>query len=270
MFKLFIQTLQTDWIKYKKSLLPWLSMVYVIFVIFLVSVFALEDNRNPENALFLLTRNITNISAFFLPYLLVLSITLLSYIEHRSQGWKLMYTQPVGRGYFYVSKLVFLVFLILFVFLFKFIISSIAVKLLELYKHEVKLSVFVLLYPDFIVHELKIILSCSSLIAIQYWMSLRMKNFLIPTGIGTVLTILPLAVLMILGITGIIKTPDQLKILLKIDPYSLPYSFIFDLSQMQSNTVIAQIPDKYVIGSIVTGIIIGVTGFFDIRKKNIH
>jgi hypothetical protein len=152
----------------------------------------------------------------------------------------------------------------------KFIFSCIAIKLIELYKHQVTLSAFLDLYPDFIYPELKIILSCSALVSIQYWLAVRLKNFLLPSGIGTVAAILPLAVLMILGIAGIISTPEKLNNMLKLDPYSLPYSFIFDFSQLQNKMAIVQIPTKFVMGSIITGIAAGIAGFIDIRKRNIH
>jgi hypothetical protein len=270
MFIQFIHTLHTDWIKYRKSLLPWASLVYVLLVTFLVFILTIGDKKNPDNAIFQFTRNITSVGAFFLPFYLVLIISLLGYIEHRGQGWKLMYTQPVGRGYFYISKLVLLILLMLIVFFLKFIFSSIAVKLIELYKHQIKLTDFLELYPDFLIPELKIIGSCAALIAIQYWLSIRLKNFLLSGGIGTVAIILPLAVFMILGIAGIIATPEKLNSFLKLDPYSLPYSFVFDFSQMKSNTTLVQIPLKFVLGSLVAGIVIATSGFFNIRRRNIH
>jgi len=270
MFLQFIHTLHTDWIKYRKSLLPWASLAYVLLVTFLVFIFTIGDKRNPDNAVFQFSRNIISVGAFFLPFYLVLIISLLGYIEHRSQGWKLIYTQPVGRGYFYLSKLFLLLLILLAVFILKFIFSSIAVKLIELSKHQIKLIDFLEIVPDFLLPELKIFVSCSALIAIQYWLSMRFRNFLLSSGIGTVAIILPLAVFMILGIAGIIATPEKLNNFLKLDPYSLPYSFIFDFSQMKSNNVLVQIPARFVVGSLLAGILILTAGFFDIRRRNIH
>lgn len=270
MFSNFFRTLQTDWIKYRRSLLPWACLAYMLLVVFLVFIFTMGDKRKPNNATFLFVRNISNVSAFFLPYFLVLIISLLTYIEHRGQGWKLMYSQPVSRGYFYVSKLVVLLIVLLMVVFLKFILSSLAVKLLELSKHQIKASDFLRLYKDFIIPDLIVILSCSALIAIQYWMSIRLKNFILPTAIGTIAAILPLAVLMILGIAGIISSPEKLGQLLKFDPYSLPYSFVFDFSQLQNKTAIARIPTQFVIGSVIAGIVIGTAGFFDNQRRNIH
>jgi len=169
-----------------------------------------------------------------------------------------------------MSKLFLLILTLLAVFVFKFIFSSLAIKLIELSKHQIKLSDFLAMVPDFILPELKIIVSCSALIAIQYWLSIRLRNFLSSSGIGTAAIILPLAVFMILGIAGIISTPEKLNNFLKLDPYSLPYSFIFDFSQMKSSTVLVQIPDKFVLGSLLAGILIFTAGFFDIRRRNIH
>ena len=267
---MFVHTLHTDWLKYRKSLLPWASVGYPLIAVFLVFIFTVGDKRHPDHAAFQFARNILAVGAFFLPFYLVLSITLLGFIENRSQGWKLMYAQPVGRGYYYASKLFFLLLVIGLVFILKFIFSSIAIYFIELIKPQFKVNAFVSLWSGFLVPELKIILSCFALISIQYWLSLRIKNFVLPFGIGTFATILPLAVFIILGIAGIISSPEKLNHILKFDPYSLPFSFVFDYAGMKSNTTIVQIPSKFVIASVAAGLVIGTAGFFDLRRRNIH
>jgi len=267
---MFVHTLHTDWLKYRKSLLPWASIGYPLIVVFLVFIFTFGDKRHPDHAAFQFARNILAVGAFFLPFYLVLSITLLGFIENRSQGWKLMYAQPVGRGYYYASKLFCLLLIIGLVFILKFIFSSIAIYFLELYKPQFKVNAFVSLWSGFLVPELKIILSCFTLISIQYWLSLRVKNFVLPFGIGTFAAILPLAVFIILGIAGIISSPEKLNHILKFDPYSLPFSFVFDYAGMKSNTTIVQIPAKFVIASVAAGLVIGTAGFLDLRRRNIH
>jgi hypothetical protein len=270
MIRLFVRTLHTDWLKYRKSLLPWASLGYPLMAVFLVFIFTIGDKRQPDLAAFQFAKNILAVGAFFLPFYLVLSITLLGFIENRSQGWKLMYTQPVGRGYFYASKLFLLILAIGAAFLLKFIFSAIAVYFIEIYKPQYKVNEFISVWSDFLVPELKIILSCFALISIQYWLSLRVRNFILPFGIGTFAAILPLAVFIILGIAGIISSPEKLNHILKFDPYSLPFSFVFDFAGIKSITTIVQIPTKFVIASMATGIVIGTAGFLDLRRRNIH
>jgi hypothetical protein len=270
MLRLLAHTFHIDWLKYRKSLLPWASVGYPLMVVFLVFLFTLGDKRHPDHAAFQFAKNILAVGAFFLPFYLVLSITLLGFIENRSQGWKLMYTQPVGRGYYYMSKLILLLLAIGIAFLFKFIFSSLAICFVELTKPQYKVNEFILLWPDFLVPELKIIGSCFAMISIQYWMSLRAKNFILPFGIGTFAAILPLGVFIILGIAGIISSPEKLDQILKFDPYSLPFSFVFDLAGMKNSTTIVPIPTKFVIASMATGILIGTAGFLDLRHRNIH
>ena len=270
MFRLFFRTLRTDWLKFRKSLLPWASIGYPFIAMFLVFLFTIGDKRHPDDAAFQFAKNILAVGAFFLPFYLVLSITLLGFIENRSQGWKLMYSQPVGRGYYYSSKLFFLLTVIVVVFILKFIFASIAIYFIELYKPQYKVSAFITIWPDFLVPELKIIGSCFALVSVQYWLSLRVKNFVLPFGIGIFAAILPLAVFIILGIAGIISSPEKLNQVLKFDPYSLPFSFVFDLAGIKNNTTIVSIPVKFVIASVATGIAIGTAGFFDLRRRNIH
>jgi hypothetical protein len=270
MLRLFLHTLHTDWLKYRKSLLPLASLGFPLLAVFLIFIVTIGDKRIPDHATFQFARNTLAVGAFFLPFYLVLTITLLGFIENRSQGWKLMYTQPVGRGYYYVSKLFFLLMVIVVVFFLKFIFASIAIYFIELYKPQYKVSEFITLWPDFLVPELKILLSCSAMISVQYWLSIRLRNFLLPFGIGTFAAILPLAVFIILGIAGIISSPEKLNHILRFDPYSLPFSFVFDFSGMKSSATIIQIPSKYVIASTVVGIVVGIAGFLNIRRWNIH
>jgi hypothetical protein len=270
MFRIFVRTFHTDWIKYRKSLLPWASVGYPLIVVLLVFLFTIGDKRHPDQAALQFAKNILAVSAFFLPFYLVLSIAILGFMENRSQGWKQMYTQPVKRGYFYISKLILLLLIIGIVFVLKFIFSSLAIYFIELTKPQYKVTEFILLWPDFLAPELKIIVSCFTLISIQYWLSLRVKNFVLPFGIGTFAAILPLAVFIILGIAGLISSPEKLNHMLKYDPYSLPFSFVFDIAGMKSSTTIVQIPAKFVIASLAAGLVIGMAGFLDLRRRNIH
>jgi lantibiotic transport system permease protein len=248
----------------------WASVGFPLMVVFLVFIFTIGDKRNPDHAAFQFAKDILAVGAFFLPFYLVLSITLLGFIENRSQGWKLMYSQPVGRGYYYVSKLFFLFLVVVMVFFFKFIFSSIAIYFIELSKPQYKVTEFLSVWTVFLVPELKIILSCFTLIAFQYWLSIRAKNFILPFGIGVFAAILPLAVFIILGIAGIISSPGKLIHILRFDPYSLPFSFVFDFAGTKSIATIVEIPKKFVIASMASGIVIGTIAFLDMRRRNIQ
>jgi lantibiotic transport system permease protein len=270
MIQRFINTWYTDWIKYRKSSLIWASAGYSLLSVFLVFILTAGMKNVPENATFQFMRNNLSVGAFFLPFYLVLIITILAHIEHRNQGWKLMFSQPVGRGYCYFSKLSFILLSFVLVYLFYFLFSLISIYLITISKVQFKVSEFFSLIPVFFKPQLKIMLSCTAMIAIQYWLSIRLKYFIWPFGLGVVGTMLPLAVFIILGIAGIIGSPEKLNVVLKYDPYSLPFSFVFDYSMMKSNLSIVEIPFKFILGSLSTGFFIMFLGFVDLHKRNIY
>jgi hypothetical protein len=139
-----------------------------------------------------------------------------------------------------------------------------------LYKPKFEVHEFLSVWPDFLIPELKIFLSCFLLISVQYWLSLRAKNFVVPFGIGTFAAILPLAVFIILGIAGIISSPEKLHQFLRFDPYSLPFSFVFDFAGIKNSLLVVQIPVKFIIVSVAAGMIVGTAGYLDLRGRNIQ
>jgi hypothetical protein len=130
------------------------------------------------------------LSFVFLPMFVILTSTLLPQIEYRNHTWKQVLASPLSYGKLYISK-----FLIFQLVIIVFMIASIAF---------IALSgvISAILNPkfNFYAHPLdwgKMLLAISKayvatlgLSAIQFWMGLRFKSFLIPMGVGVTCFIL--------------------------------------------------------------------------------
>ncbi|MDP4292505.1 MAG: hypothetical protein Q8908_15610, partial [Bacteroidota bacterium] len=65
------------------------------------------------------------------------------------------------------------------------------------------------------------------IITLQYWICLRIKGFLPPIIAGIFFTIIPIAYMMILGISGLIQKGKDVFRIFEYDPYSYSFSTLF-------------------------------------------
>jgi hypothetical protein len=122
-----------------------------------------------------------------LPLYMILICTLLAQVEYRNNTWKQVFGSPQSEVTVFISKFLNLQFLIIsflllnviFLFLAAFLLNSIDSKLDLLHKYLDWQHLAALLSKTFV---------CSLAISsIQFWMSLRFRNFILPLAIGFVL-----------------------------------------------------------------------------------
>src|SRR5580765_8104451 len=107
----FIRSLKAEWIKLKHSGIFWLCLGASAFIPLLQTIIALfvPDALGRQLAdqniwqLFMET-SFRGFTPFFFPLFLVIMTTRLVYLEHRSDTWKLLETQPVKRLAIFLSK----------------------------------------------------------------------------------------------------------------------------------------------------------------------
>jgi hypothetical protein len=104
------------------------------------------------------------------------------------------------------------------------------------------------------------------MLVIQYLLGLRMRNVVAPISIGTTFAILPIAVLFILGITGLISNPKVLQWLPLYDPYTYPYSHVFNI--MSGPSYELTLFPKATLIYLLIAIILAVAGSYEFRKRN--
>ena len=126
---------------------------------------------------------------FLLPMFVVLLCALVPQIEFKNNAWKQVFASPQSYGQVYFSKLLAIHTMLLFFFvsfnLFMLgagLISSLVHAQLPFLDRGFDLKRLLQL-------NLKMYISTLGIAAIQYWLSLRFKNFVLPVGIGLALLI---------------------------------------------------------------------------------
>lgn len=131
-----------------------------------------------------LTITYSTFAYVFLPLFIIVIASSSNYMEHRSRTFDYLYTLPIRRGYFFLSKLlliflgvlVYLLLLALFIFIAGMILSMINPEFT--FQFQTMEWNQVLLYSR---HSLVLFMG---VMAIQCWVSYRIKNVILPIIIG--------------------------------------------------------------------------------------
>lgn len=206
----FSISLRSEIIKTKRSAAFWLSLIGAAFV---PAIFFLMYLVQPGEFIVQLKNNAWQnhfkagwqaLSAFLLPMFVILTCSLIPQIEFKNNTWKQVFASPQSLGNIFFSKFLTIHLIILFYFLLFdlfMIVNAVTVNLLNKnyqFLHQSFDWLFLLKL------SFKTYVSLLGITAIQYWISLRFKNFIAPIGIGLALLI---TALMLLGWEHIYKIP---------------------------------------------------------------
>jgi hypothetical protein len=191
----FIHSLQSEWLKTKRSTSFWLAIIGGFFIpliwliVFLVKGYTINSYPViPGIWTVHYNQMWQNMMTFLLPMGVILSSSLITQLEYKNNTWKQVHTTPQSYATVFFAKLL----AILLVTLQFFIYFNIGI-LLSAYIPTLVLEGGLPNQPlpiwPFIKGNAKIFITCLPIIAIQYLISLRFKNFLVPVGVGLLLLI---------------------------------------------------------------------------------
>lgn len=186
---------RAELLKSKRTSSFWLSLLGAAFIpaIFLMAYLLKPDGAArsmqaaPWNMHFFMGWKA--LAGFLLPMFVVLLCALVPQIEFRNNTWKQVYASPQTYGQIYFSKLLTIHTMLLFFFVaYNLFMLLTGVTAALVHKQ------FTFLDKGFEVGKLlvlnaKVYISTMGIAAIQYWLSLRFKNFIVPVGIGLALLI---------------------------------------------------------------------------------
>ncbi|MDC0711842.1 ABC transporter permease [Stigmatella sp. ncwal1] len=198
----FVHGLQSEWLKQRKSFASWMVVLgafftpVVIIVARLLHREALPTLYSQEDFWSLLWRNSWESAAiFFLPMGGILATTLMAQIEYKNNTWKLVHVLPLSLATLYFSKLaIVLVTLVRFFLLFNLGIYLSAI-LPPLLVSGVPYPKGPIPFMRFLGENLLFFVDCLPIVALQYLISVRSRNFLAPIGFGFLLWVGTLAAL---------------------------------------------------------------------------
>lgn len=100
----FIKIYRTEWLKSKKTLAIWLTILFPFFCTLLVSLKFLGDKQMPAEPWPAYIKQANNVMSFSLPHFCILMVSFITQIEYKNHGWKHIYSQPVSRLSVFLGK----------------------------------------------------------------------------------------------------------------------------------------------------------------------
>ena len=220
-------------------------------VIYLFNVLIDENEidpseKDPLNALFKMLSEMNGTALF--PLFVILICTLLSQIEYRNNTWKQIFASPQTKVNVFLAKfmnvhLLMLVFLIathLFMFL--------TIAGINFMKPTLNLFNHPLNFNTVLVNAANAYILLLGLCAIQFWIGLRSRNFIVPIGIGFAF-----------WLTGTIMAVQYKSNLVYYFPYCFP-AFPVSTKLKSELTQVAWTSLGYTVSILIVG-------FFDFRKS---
>ncbi len=191
MTPVFLTSFQSEWLKKKRSLATWIVLIGGFFtpaIVTLVRVIYPSQLRTMYAAsnfwMRLWDNSWESMAIFLLPLGVILSTSLITQIEYKNNCWKQLHTTPLGYTTIFFSKLA-VIIVMMFQF---FLLFNIGIYLSALVPY---LLIGGVHYPTapipfvyFLSENALYFIDCLPVIAIQYMVSLRYKNFLVPVGFG--------------------------------------------------------------------------------------
>ena len=187
----FIHSFQSEWLKKKRSLASWIVVVggfftpTIIVIARLVRHDTLRALYSADGFWKLLWKNSwESMAVFLLPLGVILATSLITQIEYKNNTWKQLHTLPLNLTTTFFSKLVvIIVMMVQFFILFNIgiYLSAVVPYLLVSgvpYPHDPFPTMF------FLKENMFYFIDCLPIVALQYLISLKFKNFLVPVGLG--------------------------------------------------------------------------------------
>jgi hypothetical protein len=191
----FILSMQAELLKTKRTASFWLSIAGAAFIpaMLLIGMFTGDDAskaallKDPWTKFFNMGWEI--LAVFVLPMYIILVSTLLTQIEYRNNTWKQVFASPQSLGNIFFSKFLTIHVMIVFCFLLFNLFMILAAITANVFNPKFNFLHTSINREMLLKLNLKSYISILGMSAIQYWLSLRFKNFVAPMGIGLALVI---------------------------------------------------------------------------------
>jgi hypothetical protein len=263
-FQAFLRILKVEIYKLKGTFAFWLTLAYPFGTTFLVTLFWISMRNNKVINTDQFINNLGNVASFFLPFFIVLLISIACNTEHKSSMMKHLLSLPVQRTVLYFGKFAGIMMFILAALTLTYVFAYCSIFITGLvvprlgfgtaFNHSLLIRILLRSY-----------ISAAAIYSIQYWLGMRLRNLTLPVAIGSALIILPIAVLMILGITGLITKMDSFSKIISYNPYSYPYSAAFNFTKTTEVYLFPTITLVFMLISVVALIL----GSVEFNRRNV-
>lgn len=202
MVKSFINSFQSEWLKKQHTASSWMIIICAFFMPLFVLIIRLispdlasQDTSNKHFWGMMGYRNWVAMGMFLLPLTLILATSLISSIEYKNNTWKQIHTTPQRFSIIFFSKLSVIIVMVLQLFIlfnvgiyFSSIIPSLIYKSVPFPAEKFP-------FMFYLRTNIYFFIDCLPVLAFQYLLSLRFKNYLVSVGIGFALLVVSLLAL---------------------------------------------------------------------------
>jgi len=251
-------SLRTEIIKTKRSAALWICILGAGFI---PAIFTLvycvnpkEIFRNPEFKAHPWESHFATgwqaFSAFLLPLFVVIVCSMIVQIEYKNNTWKQVFASPQSIGNIFFSKYSTILLMILFLFVMFNLFMIGGAVLANLVQKEYTFLSSPLEIMLILKMNLKTFVALLGIISIQYCLSLRIKNFIVPIAIGLALLI-----------TAMIIQPWQ-------HIYKVPYAYSFlTFLTMQRTLKSGPLFQNHELNSMCWFVLVTALAFIDMRFR---
>lgn len=186
----FLVSLKTELLKTKRSAAFWVCFlgsgfipaIFTLMYSFKPETFAPRLKVQPWESHFL--HGWQAFSAFLLPMFVIIVCSQVVQIEYKNNTWKQVFASPQSIGNIFFSKYSTILLMILFLFVMFNIFMFGSGILVNLIHKEYSFLNNSMQIDLLLKMNLKSFVALLGIISIQYWFSLRTKNFIVPIAIG--------------------------------------------------------------------------------------
>lgn len=184
----YINSLQSEWIKTKRSAASWLCIIGGFFIPLIYFIGFLKDKKSINDYKLDIWQTLFNLiwqnmAIFLLPMGVILATSLITQIEYKNNTWKQLHATPQTYTNIFIAKFSVIILMTIKFFIF-FNIGIILCGITPTILFDIHLPKENIPVMYFIKENIKYFITCLPIIAIQYLISLKFKNFLVPIGFG--------------------------------------------------------------------------------------
>lgn len=244
---------KNEFIKLKRTFAFWLTIISALFipVIYFLFYFFKHEKLVPAEGINpwdeFLIQQIKAAIPLLVPMFIVLVTSLIVQIEHKSSSIKHLFALPITKSSVYFGKLTVVVFTILIAYTLFFFFMLVSGCFVGAIHNDLQLLAFTPNIKESVKLLFTSYIAILGVVGLQFWLSFRVKNFIIPLGIGLVLVV-----------TGLIVYKAE-------EAVYFPYAYnILGLSFKEEVLF-----TKVSLYSIAYFLIFSIIGYLDVRRLNV-